>query len=205
MNTLKIEAKLADKYKYKPLPGDLSAKYREFFKQNIPEWLLLQGKDHPLYTCGGTVVAKSWDRIVVGDYGAFIEFSEQPYPSCFIVAPGQEYRISDERYAGRVKYEWYTIDDCSAIKIYLQKKTVAYADYVPGKYYVSVHEVYPDGYANYMRGEWDMFQTITSAWYGKQCYGLENNGMVYSRRSGQTMEREAAYMEFIDAIADAEP
>ena len=40
MNTLIIEAKLAEKYMYKPLPDDLSQKYREFFRENIPDWLV---------------------------------------------------------------------------------------------------------------------------------------------------------------------
>lgn len=43
MNTLKIEAKLADKYKYKNLPDDLSEKYRQYFRENIPEWLCVDG------------------------------------------------------------------------------------------------------------------------------------------------------------------
>ncbi len=36
MNTLLVIAKLAEKYKYKPLPSELSTKYRAYFKDNIP-------------------------------------------------------------------------------------------------------------------------------------------------------------------------
>lgn len=43
MNTLKIEAKLAEKYKYKKLPDDLSEKYRQYFTENIPDGLSLNG------------------------------------------------------------------------------------------------------------------------------------------------------------------
>lgn len=201
MNTLKIEAKLAEKYKYKPLTGELSQKYRDFFTENIPDWLPLEGGTVPLYTCKGSIIACRYERIVVGDYGAFIEFSEPLYDGQFKIAPGQEYRLNDDRYSTRVKYEWLTIDDGSNVKIYRQKRTVNYADYKADMYYVSVHEVYPAGGLRYEAGEWDMFELITSAWYGKQCYGLEDNGMVYSRRSCETMKRDAAYMEFIDAIA----
>lgn len=35
MNTLKIEATLAKKYSYSPLPPALSEKYRDFFTKNI--------------------------------------------------------------------------------------------------------------------------------------------------------------------------
>lgn len=141
MNTLEIEKKLAEKYKYKPLSGDLSEKYRQFFHENIPEFLNIDGADDTLHTYTGTPFCPAYDRIVVGDYGAFIEFSEiwEPYP--FVVQPGQEYRINDERYSKNVKYEWLTVNDGTGIKIYKQKKTVSYADYIPGKYYVSVHEV----------------------------------------------------------------
>lgn len=146
MNTLKIEAKLAEKYKYKPLPGGLSEKYREFFTENIPYFLSAAGGG-ALYTCCGCMICKSYRRIVVGDYGAFVEFGEEDLPSsdeapAFKIAPGQEYRVNDERYAKNVKYVWLTTDDLSGIKIYRQKKGVSYADYKPGMYYVSVHEVF---------------------------------------------------------------
>jgi hypothetical protein len=146
MNTLKIEAKLADTYKYQRLSADLSEIYREFFRSNIPDWLSEDGSDETLFTTNGSVICKGYDRIVVGDYGAFIEFSEErlpdQYPTPTLVVPAdQRFRIEDERYSGHVKYVWMTVPDGSGVKVYLQKKKVTYADYKPGKYYVSVHEV----------------------------------------------------------------
>ena len=49
-------------------------------------------------------------------------------------------------------------------------------------------------------GEWDMFELITSAWYGKQCYFKENNNIVYSRISHQLMSVNDAINEFIKEI-----
>lgn len=54
------------------------------------------------------------------------------------------------------------------------------------------------------KGEWDMFELITSAWYGKQCYFLEDNGMVYSRLSARCMSEHDALMEFLSKIGDIE-
>ncbi len=143
MNTLKIEQTLSKKYKYKPLKDELSEKYRQFFKDNVPEWINVNGSKDILQTINGSVITNGYDRIVIGDYGAFVEFTdEQSNKLSFITEPGQEYRQNDERYSTRVKYLWLTIDDDSHIKIYYQKRPVAYADYQPGKYYVSVHEVY---------------------------------------------------------------
>ena len=143
MNTLKIEAALAKKYKYRPLKRDLSEKYRKFYLDNIPTELNVNGGVDTLFTLNGSPICDSYDRIVIGDYGAFIEFSTSPYS--FIVKPGQEYRIDDERYSKNVKYHWLTINDDSDVKIYHQMRTVAYADYLPDKYYVSVHEVLVGG------------------------------------------------------------
>lgn len=102
MNTLKIEAALAIKYKYRPLKHDLLEKYRNFYLENIPSNLSLNGGTETLFTLNGSPICDGYDRIVIGDYGAFIEFSVSPYS--FIVKPDQEYRINDERYSKHVKY-----------------------------------------------------------------------------------------------------
>jgi hypothetical protein len=144
MDTLKIEAALAKKYGYHPLPSDLSQKYRQLFTDNIPRFLNIEGSETPLFTTKGSLVCIRYDRIVVGDYGAFIEFSEDDITEEFIIQPGQEYRVNDEKYKNKVKYIWLTINDGSNIKIYKQKRRVTYADYKSKKYYVSVHEVLKD-------------------------------------------------------------
>ena len=143
MNTLQFEAELAQKYKYKPLRKELSEKYRKYFIDNIPKYLNELGANTPLYTKCGSIITNGYDRIVIGDYGAFIEFDDNTIiPNQFIIAPGQEYRVYDERYSRNVKYIWLTINDGSNIKIYFQKRGVSYADYKPGKYYISVHEAF---------------------------------------------------------------
>ena len=53
-------------------------------------------------------------------------------------------------------------------------------------------------------GEWDMFELITSVWYGKQCYFVEENGVVYSRVSGKYMSVDEAIKEFLGRIGDNE-
>lgn len=144
MNTLKIEKLLAEKYHYAPLSKELSEKYRSFFAENIPKWLCVDGADTPLYTSSGSKICENYDRIVVGDYGAFVEFTSEAPSTKFVIQPGQEYRVEDAKYKRNVKYVWMTIDDGSCIKIYKQKKTVTYADYLPKKYYISVHECMKD-------------------------------------------------------------
>ena len=49
-------------------------------------------------------------------------------------------------------------------------------------------------------GEWEMFDLISSAWYGKGMYFKQDNGTVYSRHSGGYMTVDEAISEFISLI-----
>lgn len=49
-------------------------------------------------------------------------------------------------------------------------------------------------------GEWDMFELITSVYYGKQYYFKEEYGLVYSRASHKTMTFDEALNEFLQEI-----
>ena len=52
-------------------------------------------------------------------------------------------------------------------------------------------------------GEWDMFELITNAYYGKQYYFREEgDDIVYSRASGKHMPVNDAINEFIKVIGD---
>jgi len=54
----------------------------------------------------------------------------------------------------------------------------------------------------YERGQWDMFNLISSAFWGKQYYFIQDNGIVYSRESGKYMTADDAYNEFMNHIGD---
>lgn len=41
----------------------------------------------------------------------------------------------------KVKYIWLTVKGAPEVKIYLQRRTVSYADYVPGMYYISPNQI----------------------------------------------------------------
>lgn len=55
---------------------------------------------------------------------------------------------------------------------------------------------------SYAKGRWDMFNSVTSAWHGKQYYFLEDDDfkMVYSRKSGKTITMDDAIKEFFSEI-----
>lgn len=137
---------LAEEYKYKPLPKGKSEYYRTLWLENLPDGLDIDGSNISIYTNNGDLICSGYTRIVIGDYEAFIEYlPEQANKEIYSIKEGQEYRVNNPRYMYNVKYNWLTIRDTD-IKIYEQKKTVAYADYRVGRYYLSPHENIIFGY-----------------------------------------------------------
>ena len=51
-------------------------------------------------------------------------------------------------------------------------------------------------------GEWNMFELITSVYYGKQYYFLQDNNIVYSRASCKYLTVQDAINEFLKTIGD---
>src|ERR1035441_5172486 len=85
-----------------------------------------------LFTRSGTLVADGYLRVVVGGSGPYIEF-QTVWQSHMRVPAEELYRFNDPH----VYYAEYRSHDKSDVKIYWQKKTVDYADYRVGRYYIS--------------------------------------------------------------------
>lgn len=140
---LNKQKNLAETYKYKPLPPLISVQQRQEYLDALPERFDVDGnKNCNLYSKGGTLIATGYNRVVIGDYGAFVEFDKtQAIKQNIKVKAGQEYRYNDKQYSENVKYLWLTAKDNSDCKIYFQKKAVNYADYKEGMFYISPYEV----------------------------------------------------------------
>lgn len=134
---------LVNKYKYQKLDKSLSDYSRNLYRSNIPSWLHVVGEDQcELFSPEGVLICTGYTRIVVGDYGAYIEFStRQANHNHFIIPQSQMYRLED-KYRSGVKYLWYSTYK-EDIKIYYQTRGVPYADYIPRMFYVSVFDVNP--------------------------------------------------------------
>lgn len=52
------------------------------------------------------------------------------------------------------------------------------------------------------QGEWEMFELITSVYFGKQYYFRQGNGIVYSRESGKYLQEDEAIREFLEIIGE---
>lgn len=123
----------SDKF-YKPLEN---INERNLIKEYYLEKCFLIGLTRPekLINNSNTLISNGYERVVVGDYGAYVEFSnDQAACENFIEKwPGKPKRP--------VKYIWLETNDDLKTKIYLQKAMVSYADYKPGFYYVAPGDV----------------------------------------------------------------
>lgn len=137
---MKIE-ELVSQYKYKPLNKELSAKQRQLYLAELPSYFAVEGNlNCKLYDTYNNLVAYGYSRIVIGDYGAYIEIPlDKMILENLIVKPGEEYRFN-KNYTN-VKYHWYCLRNNQDIKIYYQKHTVPYADYKPEMFYISPYEL----------------------------------------------------------------
>lgn len=139
---LAYQEDMARKFRYRELPPLFRAEALQFYSDNLPDGFSLDGDSAPLFTSEGLKICNRYNRIVIGDYGAFVEIlPDDVLHENLKVKEGQEYRDFDLQYAN-VKYSWLTARDNSDIKIYFQKKPVDYADYVPGRYYISPFDCY---------------------------------------------------------------
>ncbi len=126
--------KLVDEFSYKKLPKEKSKEVREFFYDNIPCRLF---EDYTLFDLDNHMIARGFERIVVGDYGAFIEIApNEIIRTCLKIQDGQDFRL-DANFKG--KYIWLTSNGKN--KIYEQLRTVSYADYKVGYFYISPYEI----------------------------------------------------------------
>lgn len=121
---------------YIPLSKTESEIIKEYYLQqlNIP----IENNIINIYS-NNILIAIGYERVVIGDYGAYIEISpEQIIRENIKIKAGQEFRLDSEY---KVKYLWYEPIDKSDVKIYYQKRKVKYADYKRGYFYISPNEV----------------------------------------------------------------
>lgn len=89
-----------------------------------------------LSTRSGAHVATGYTRIVIGDRGPYVEFEDRHLNT-------SEFCHCSEAHYYYIELRTL-IDD---VKTYAQLRRVDYADYVPGRYYISPFELYVDGLA----------------------------------------------------------
>jgi len=122
---------LALRYKYRPLPKKICPEVYNFYLANMNGFV----KKRPAII-NGVNICKKYDRIVVGDYGAYVEIAPEDLTVTPTTVVGQEWRHDKDYVKKRglnLKYYWMEYD---GKRVYLQIAPVTYADYKPGYYYI---------------------------------------------------------------------
>lgn len=129
---------------YYPIKNkDTRAQVHNYYCANVEALgFKLNGGTNLLFSPKGIALTHGYTRVVIGDFGAYVEIStEQIVKENLIVKAGQEFRIGDPKYKDSVKYNWLTVEGDEDVKVYYQKRTVAYADYKVGMIYIDPREL----------------------------------------------------------------
>jgi len=125
---------VAQARRYRPLPRDASLGIRAIYEANLPR-ILTEGDSLSFFTPLGTLLATGYNRVVIGDHGAYVEFLlEHLVVDTLRLKHGKPTEKA-------VKYLWWEPVDGSGVKVYEQRDTVAYADYKIGMWYIDPHAV----------------------------------------------------------------
>lgn len=65
------------KYHHRPIPTTPAAgNVKTYYRDKLPAWAKKKiSRKYPLYTKNGEKVCERYERIVIGDYGAYVEMS----------------------------------------------------------------------------------------------------------------------------------
>jgi hypothetical protein len=133
---------------FRPLGKRSSQLLRRWYTEKLAQsgaYIPLQPTEpHRVRLRDGTLFAEEYTRVVVGDYGAYVEIHpdamvgnlECPVKERWRLAPGLEHRAFRP-----LKYEWWVPKGRRNTKVYRQRGLVRYADYRVGYYYISPEEV----------------------------------------------------------------
>jgi hypothetical protein len=90
-----------------------------------------------IHTESNMVIAKGYERVVIGDRGPYIELSNRHILLDGIHIPKDQHWRFEPKWRQKVYYfEFRTIDE-SYLKVYLQNKPVNYADYREEFWYIN--------------------------------------------------------------------
>lgn len=89
-----------------------------------------------LFLKDGTLFAKEFNRVVHGERGDYIEF-EKSHIKPFLYKKFDNSLNEEDLIKLGYYYMWMYPPENEDTKVYYQLQRVKYADYIPGKYYVS--------------------------------------------------------------------
>lgn len=95
----------------------------------------------------GLLIAKGYVRVIDGGRGPYIEFRRDQIQFDNLYVPKEcRWRFAEDEIGKNAYYFEYRSMDAAYVKVYRQKRTVSYADYKIGLWYISPEDVIVSGF-----------------------------------------------------------
>lgn len=133
------------KYHYRPIPATVqTGSVKSYYRDRLPAWAKIKiSRKYPLKTKQGDKLCEAYEKIVVGDYGAYVEISASHLLiDQFIYIDEQD--ISENIDTRQKSYMTFVLNTDPDFKILFQVKSVAYGNFIPGRFYVNPYTVISD-------------------------------------------------------------
>lgn len=92
----------------------------------------------------GEKVCERYERIVIGDYGAYVEISASHLSDNHFIYIDQNDPIDETISSRHSSHMTLALNDESSYTIYFQVKPVPYGNFIPGRFYIDPYDVISD-------------------------------------------------------------
>lgn len=130
-----------ERYHGRALPQDESLYLRELvYPKAVPSWLQYEGDEsQPLFTKVGTPFCSGYSRVIISDYGPYIEIPQSLIDKSIVKRDlATETNIDMGTSSTRV---WFYASDNSRMPLFMQAKTTNLGDFIPEYFYVVPSDV----------------------------------------------------------------
>lgn len=134
------------KYHHRPIPTTPAAgNVKTYYRDKLPAWAKKKiSRKYPLYTKNGEKVCERYERIVIGDYGAYVEISASHLSDNHFIYIDQNDPIDETISSRHSSHMTLALNDESSYTIYFQVKPVPYGNFIPGRFYIDPYDVISD-------------------------------------------------------------
>ena len=140
VNKMMMNSSIAGRYD--TLDETESALIRQYFEKEYFDKFGFSTKENvDIFIDEDKKLCSKVERVVVGDHGPYIEFKPENILVDVECVKGKEFK-HDDKYKNTVKYFDENPVGYEGVLLYNQQKTVSYADYKAGMYYVSPYDLY---------------------------------------------------------------
>lgn len=121
-------------YKNKPLPEQISKKSKEFYKKCLNSYYQINGDEKQIVTWNYIYIAKKYNKIVITDYGPFLEIKKENVFWENLMLKNQQ---------SNTNFIFYGIENYPNFECFFTKESSNVRDFSPNCLYIPTYKVFP--------------------------------------------------------------